>query len=152
MKKQIGLIFLLFGFIYASYGQSKTMIRKNQYELQSNSDSTSNLFIDKGRSLIFTMIIDELDTFNLKPRFTKYNFLLKNIPKGEHKIVFINNEKGFKDSLNYTYHFNANGDGGTVKMKLPKRKYNTVTKLGIGLAYAIEATFVVLLATIKGAE
>jgi hypothetical protein len=152
MKKHICLVLIVFGFVYNCTGQSKTIIRKNQYTLHTNSDLTCDLQVAKGRSKTFTMILDDLDTFSLKPRFAKSIFLLKNIPKGDHKIVFIDNHKGFKDSLNYKFQFQSNGNGEIIKLKLPKRRYSNINQVGIGLSYAIDATFIVLLATIKGAE
>jgi hypothetical protein len=153
MKKHFGLILIVFGFIYNCPGQTKTIIRKNHYELQSNSDLTCDLQVVKGRSMMFTMILDDRDTFSLRPRrFATSIFRLKNIPKGDHKIVFINNEKRFKDSLNYTFQFQSNGNRETIKLMLPKRRYNNRIQVVHGFAYAIDATFIVLLATIKGAE
>lgn len=155
MKKQIGLILILFGFIYNCSGQTKTITEKKEYELQHNSDSTNNLLILKGRRALnipVTLILDDRDTFMLigkqiSKRFIVYqsDFLLKNIPIGEHKMHISSKKvRKYKDSLNYTFNFQADGTGRTLQQKLPKLRYNNVTQFFRGFAYTIDAALLSL--------
>ena len=150
MKKLLGLTFLLLGFVYQCIGQSKEIMMEKRHILQPHSDSTSNLLIIKGRAHILpiTMILDDRDTFVLlSPRIAYISrvsyktFLLKNIPKGDHKVFVSSNKfRRFKDSLNYTFHFQADGNRKTVLEELPKLRYNDTIQFFRGIGIAIEAT------------
>jgi hypothetical protein len=92
------------------------------------------------------MVLDDRDTFFLVPKRIENNFLLQNIPIGEHK-VFVSSKKvrKYKDSLNYTFHFQADGTGRTLQQKLPKLRYNNATPIANGFAYTNCAALVSLL-------
>jgi len=137
MKKIMVLAFLLI-FLAAST-TAQTIIRKNQFKLQPKVDSTTNLLIQKGRISDFTMIIDKQDTLVVSPIFATRNFVLKNIPKGEHTITFLRNKSWpFKDSLNHTFQFTAEGSGNKAKKRLPKLRYNNTVQTVAGFFYAVE--------------
>jgi hypothetical protein len=162
MKKQFGLLILLFGLIYNCHGQSKTITDKKEHELQTQSNATSNLLILKRRASIIpmTLILDDRDTFLLigkqvSKRTTVYqrSFLIKNIPQGDHKIhVSCQKVRRFKDSLNYTFYFQSNGNGNTQQKWLPKLRYNNRTQILRGILYSIDAAILAIAFTIKGAE
>jgi hypothetical protein len=163
MKKQLALIFLLFTFVYNCNGQTKTITTKKQYELQTNSDSTSNLLILKRRAIdlpMITSILDDRDTIILAVKvINKYlkapqsTFLLKNIPKGDHKIVLLGkNNRLFKDSLTDTFYFKATGNGKTIKHKLPNLRFNNANQIMLGVTYTFCGAIVVLLATYRGPQ
>jgi hypothetical protein len=163
MKKQLSLTILLFSLVYCCNGQSKTITTEKQYELQANSDSTSNLFILKRRAIVLpmiTLILDDQDTFiiaakkiNKYLQFNHNTFLLNNIPKGDHKIVFLSKKiRKYKDSLNDTFYFKADGNGKIITHKLPKLRFNNAIQFFRGFVYTYYTTIVVLLATLQGAE
>jgi len=162
MKKQLSLTILLFSLVYCCNGQSKRITTKIQYELQANSDSTSNLLILKRRAsnLPITLILDDRDTIILAEKvIAKYlqihqsTFLLNNISKGDHKIVFLSKKiRKFKDPLNDTFYFKADGNGKTITHKLPKLRFNNAIQIGRGFVCTFYAAIVVLLATLQGNE
>jgi len=163
MKKQLSFTILLISLVYCCNGQSKTITTKKQYELQANSDSTSNLFILKRRAIdlpMITLILDDRDTIILAVKVIinylqvpQSTFLLKNIPKGDHKIVFLSKKiRKYKDSLNDTFYFKADGNGKTITHKLPKLRFNNAIQIMNGVAYTFCGAIVVLLATLQGNE
>ncbi len=136
MKKIQTLFIMIICFTISATAQ--TLIRKNKYELTTNSDSTSNLLISKGRVLNFTMIIDNQEAINVIPIFSTKTFELKNIPKGDHSITFIRPKSWpLKDSMNYTYQFTADGTKNRIKTSFPKMRFNNTVQSTRAFIYSL---------------
>jgi hypothetical protein len=135
MKKNLVLILLFLGFVFAASAQ--TYIDDNEYEMQPEKEGSDFLVIRKGRVTRFTMTIDSQQTIVVSPKINRVDFVLKNIPAGPHTIHLTHEKKWlFKDSLNQTFKFTTIGDGRGYLYKAKKLRYNT----GIQIARTVVST------------